>query len=460
MKMNMHTCHATTAGALASGSGMGVCRLGTCLGNLGWRDLSTTSFGERNLKLRVEIGKIQQISDRENARESRRLVCSAVGGGRDLYQPFRPPINIETPSGATTVTEQLEILRERRGLWYEYASLIPILVRSGYTPSMIEEETGMTGVEQNIIVVGSQVRNSLKANGFDEEMLRTFDLGGGELLYELRILSAQQRRTSAEFVIERKMSPKEACELARSVKDFERRKNSEGYKEFTSAPGDCLAFAFYRKSIECQDEAEIEKNLQKGLQFCVSDKAKAKFRDALKKLAGKAVSEELEEEGKTFLQVIRLLEGEAVGTNLPVMLPVADATLKSFEDVPSVRPQGEGPFNVFSINAWTSWVALPGWHPIVSAGAPVAVNFPDAAKLPLQSNKNGVPRLQEPTLIIVDKSDTEADDNQCLYVVAQKDSQELSISSAGNVLDSRVLGRVIFALRPPVPPSEEAVEWE
>jgi hypothetical protein len=325
---------------------------------------------------------------------------------------------------------------------------------------MIEEETGMTGVEQNIIVVGSQVRNSLKANGFDEEKLRTFDLGGGELLYELRILSAQQRRTSAEFVIERKMSPKEACELARSVKDFERRKNSEGYKEFTSAPGDCLAFAFYRKSIECQDEEEIEKNLQKGLQFCVSDKAKAKFRDALKKLAGKTVSEEPEEEEKTFLQVIRLLGGEAVGTNLPVMLPVADATLKSFEDVPSVRPQGEGPFNVFSINAWASWVALPGWHPIVSAGAPVAVNFPDAAKIPLQSNKNGVPRLQEPTLIIVDKSDTEADDNQCLYVVAQRDSQELSISSAGKVLDSRVLGRVIFALRPPVPPSEEPVEWE
>jgi hypothetical protein len=126
----------------------------------------------------------------------------------------------------------------------------------------------LTGVEQNIIAVASQVRNSLKASGFEEERLRYFDIGGEELLYELRILSATQRKGSAVFIIERRMSPKEACELARSVKDFNRRKNSEG---------------FYRQSRECQDGEETEALLQKALEVCISEKARAKIEETLRK---------------------------------------------------------------------------------------------------------------------------------------------------------------------------------
>lgn len=451
--MNMNTCHVMKAEALACGAG---CRLASGLRSSPRCELPTPSFGEKNVKLRVEVGK--QGTERENVR---RFVCRAIdGGGKSLYQPFRPPIVIQTPAGASTTEEQLEILRERRGLWHEYASLVPILSRSGYTPSMIDEATGMTGVEQNMIVVASQVRNSLKSTGFDEEQLRFFDLGGGELLYELRILSATQRKASAEFIIERKMSPKEACELARSVKDFERRRNTEGFKDFTSAPGDCLAFAFYRQSIEFQNQEEVVSALEKALLVCVSEKAKSKLEQTLKKVSGEDVAEEPEVAELVNLQVVRLLEGEGVGTKLPTLLPVVDATLKSFEEVPSLRAQGQGLFNVFSTAVWPTWVALPGWDPIVGAGAPVAVNFPDAAKLPLKSNKNGVPRVQEPTLVIVDKAVTATDESQSLYVVVQSDSQELSLVTASKVLGNRVLGRVMLALRPPTPPSEDPVDWE
>lgn len=470
--MNMNTCHVMKAEAVASGAGLGVYRLGTSLSISGRRELLTSSFGERNLKLSVEYGNAQPILGvRESARESRGLVCRGTGGGKNLpknqityeknlYQPFRPPVSTETPAGATTTADQLEILRERRGLWHEYAGLIPILTRSGYTPSMIDEETGMTGVEQNIIVVASQVRNSLKASGFDEQKLQYFDIGGGELLYELRILSATQRRASAEFIIERKISPKEACELSRSIKDFDRRKNSEGFKHFTSAPGDCLAFAFYRQSRECQDEEEVEAALQKALEVCATDKARAKIEETLKKLAGTEVCAEPEVVETAYLQVIRLLEGEVADTKLPTMLPFADATLGSLKAVPARAAQGEGQFNVFSSAGWASWVAIPGWDPIVNAGAPVAVNFPDAAKLPLQSNANGKAKLREPTLVIVDKSVSAVDDGQSMYVVAQSDSEELYILSASKVLDNRVLGRVVLALRPPTPPSEDPIDWE
>lgn len=449
--MNMTTCHVMRAEALASGAGSAtaiqIVRRS--------RDFPSPSFGEAAVKLREE-SRNQGIQ----CKNVGALTCRAIEGGKSLYQPFRPPISIETPAGATTTEDQLEILRERRGLWHEYATVVPILFRSGFTPSMIDESTGMTGVEQNMIVVGSQVRNSLKSTGFDEDKLRFFDLGGGELLYELRILSNTQRKASAEFIIERNMSPKEACELARSVKDFDRRKNSEGYKEFTSAPGDCLAFAFYRQSIEFQNEDEILSSLEKALLVCVSEKARAKLEQTVKRISSPPASEEAEVEELVHLQVVRLLEGEPVGTKLPTLLPVAEATLKSLEAVPAVKTQGQGRFNVFSTAGWPSWVSLPGWDTVVGAGVPVAVSFPDASKLPLKSNENGVPRLQEPTLVIVDTSVTEADDSQSLYLVAQSDSVELSLVSTSKVLGNRVLGKVILALRPPTPPSEDPIDWE
>lgn len=52
-------------------------------------------------------------------------------------------------------------LRDRRGLWHEYASIIPLLTRKGYSPAMIDEATGMTGVEQNMVVVAAQVWSPL-----------------------------------------------------------------------------------------------------------------------------------------------------------------------------------------------------------------------------------------------------------------------------------------------------------
>lgn len=148
-----------------------------------------------------------------------------------------------------------------------------------------------------------QVRSSLQATGFDDESLRWFDLGGAELLYELRILSAQQRRASAELVMERRMGPKEVTELARSVKDFDRRKAAEGYKDFTSAPGDCLSFACYRQSKEFSNPTDVEMTLKKALDFCVSEKARVKIENALEKLTNPTSTSVPDVAETSFLQV-------------------------------------------------------------------------------------------------------------------------------------------------------------
>jgi len=368
-------------------------------------------------------------------------------------------------SSAATTEEQLEILLERRGLWHEYAVIIPILSRAGFALSMIDEATGMTGGEQNMIVVASQVRSSLKTSGLDEEKLTYFDVGGDQLLYELRILSAQQRKVSAEFLLERKLGVKEANELARAVKEYERRKGVEGWKDFTSAPGDCLAFAYYRKSKEYKDEVDKETVLNKALDYAASEGAKSKLHEALKRCSYGETSN-LDEDLTAHLQVVRLLEGEAAGAQLPMMLPIADATVKSLEEAPSRRATGKGPFHVLEVDvaSWKAWAALPGCAPITSSITPVGVHFADSSSLPLQSNKTGVAKVTrgEPLLLVVDKGVTELDSDDGLFIVASEGSQELKIKAGSKIAGSQVksLGKVLIALRPPIPASEDQADWE
>ena len=154
------------------------------------------------------------------------------GGGADLYLPFLKPAVDQGPDVSTE--EQLQILRDRRGLWHEYAACVTSLNRSGYTSATIDESTGMTGVEQNTIVVATQVFNSLKASGLSEEKLRTFEtMGGAEVLYETRTLSSLQRLQAAEYMIDQGLDPKFSREVAKAMKEYERRKRDEGRECFT-----------------------------------------------------------------------------------------------------------------------------------------------------------------------------------------------------------------------------------
>ena len=155
---------------------------------------------------------------------------------QELYLPFRKPDVVPEIGKGLSIDEQLEILRERRGLWHEYAPLLTSLSRAGYTPSVIDEATGMNGVEQNTIVVATQVFSSLKASGVPTSRLHYFDAGGAEVLYELRTLSTNQRREAAEYVMENGLEIKEARELARCIKEHERRKRDEGHECFRSDP--------------------------------------------------------------------------------------------------------------------------------------------------------------------------------------------------------------------------------
>ncbi len=94
----------------------------------------------------------------------------------------------------------------------------------------------------------------------------------------------------------------------------------------------------------------------------------------------------------------------------------------------------------------------------------MGVHFADSSSLPLQSNKTGVAKVRrgEPLLLVVDKGVTELDSDGSLFIVASEGSEELKIKAGSKIAGSQVksLGKVLIALRPPIPASEDQEDWE
>ncbi|KAK1313802.1 hypothetical protein QJS10_CPA06g00270 [Acorus calamus] len=218
--------------------------------------------------------------------------------GSSVYQHFRPPpAQLPSQSHSLALSDRLEILRNRLGLWHEYAPLIPTLTQDGCSPPSIEEATGISDAEQNLFVVAAQVRDSLISLKFDADLLAYFDVGGAELLYELRLLSAAQRAAAARRIVDLRLDPKATLELARAMKDFPRRRGDPGWGSFSAtSPGDCLAFTYLRMSGEATAPSDRVASLQRALDAAEIESAKAWVLDELERRGGGGLNGQLGDE--------------------------------------------------------------------------------------------------------------------------------------------------------------------
>ncbi|KAE8664695.1 Rubisco accumulation factor 1 [Hibiscus syriacus] len=166
---------------------------------------------------------------------------------QQLYQPFRPPPSpLPTKFRLLNALGRLNVLTNRLGLWFEFEPLIPSLYQEVFSPPSIEEITGISGVEQNTLIVASHVRTSLVETYTNESLISFFDIGGVELLHETRLLSSSQRAEVVRYIVENKLDAKGAQDLARAMKDFPRRQLDKGWGSFDyNLPGDCLLFMYY-----------------------------------------------------------------------------------------------------------------------------------------------------------------------------------------------------------------------
>ncbi|KAJ6380012.1 hypothetical protein OIU76_016631 [Salix suchowensis] len=372
------------------------------------------------------------------------------------YQPYRPPPSplpsqyksLDTPS-------RLEILSNRLGLWYEYAPLIPSLFQEGFTPSSLEEATGISGVEQNRLVVGAKVRDSLVQSNTDPEIVASFDLGGAELLYEIRLLSASQRAAAARYIVLGKMDASGAQDLARAMKDFPRRRGDKFWENFDyTLPGDCLSFMYYRQSREHKKPSESRANsLQMALEAAESEKAKSVVLKELEEGGERKEKGDGEIAGGVPVPVVRLKIGEVAEATSVVVLPVCrseDGERKILEAPWECRGQGE--FGVVvAEKGWERWVVLPGWEPVLGlGGGAVVVAFPDARVLPWKANRW---YKEESILVVADRGRKEVKADDGFYLVTLDGTGGGFKVERGSDLKERnvveCLGTVLMVVRPP-----------
>ncbi|KAH8491147.1 hypothetical protein H0E87_023329 [Populus deltoides] len=389
---------------------------------------------------------------------------------QQVYQPFRPPPSpIPSQYKSLDAPSRLEILANRLGLWYEYAPLIPSLFQEGFTPPSIEEATGISGVEQNRLIVGAQVRDSLVQSNTDPEIVATFDLGGAELLYEIRLLSATQRSAAARYIVLNKMDAKGAQDLARAIKDFPRRRGEKFWESFDYVlPGDCLSFMYYRQSREHKNPSESRTNaLQMALEVAESEKAKSAISEELEGGGERKERAEGETADGVLVPVVRLKIGEVAEASSVVVLPVCrseDGERKIVEAPWECKGQGE--FGVVvAEKAWERWVVLPGWEPVLELGrGGVAVAFPDARVLPWKANRW---YKEESILVVADRGSKEVKADDGFYLVTLDGAGGDFKVERGSALKERnvveCLGTVLLVVRPPRYETDDQLsdeDWE
>ncbi|XP_027111212.1 rubisco accumulation factor 1.1, chloroplastic-like [Coffea eugenioides] len=387
---------------------------------------------------------------------------SSAAQQQQLYQPFRPPPSPLPPQYRNLDTNgRLEILSNRLGLWFEYAPLISALFQEGFTPPTLEEITGISGVEQNRLVVAAQVRESLVQSEIDPDILSFFDTGGAELLYEIRLLSASQRASAAKYLVLNKFDARMTLELARAIKDKPRRKGEKGWESFDGdLPGDCLAFMYFRQAQEHRTASSPELSrsaLERALQAVESENGRERV---LEELEGKKDGEDKDKVGaaadRVVVPVVRMQIGEVAESSVVAVLPVCRAEEREVkvEEAPW-ECAGVGDFGVVEAEkGWSRWVVLPGWEPVAGLKrGGVAVAFKNARVLPWRAKKWN---RGEAILVVADRGrkGVVTDDNFYLVVGGGNGSvgEGLKVERGLELKEIGVkesLGTVVLVVRPP-----------
>jgi hypothetical protein len=331
----------------------------------------------------------------------------------------QPPINAES---------LLLLLRRKEGNWVDWGHACQQLQKSGYGTQAIFEATGFEPIQQNQIMVAAQVFDTMMEIGVAPATQAHYSRVGSDSLYELRILTKEDRAATADFLHSRNIDSEGAREVAKAFKEFAFvNKLPEG---FIHHPGDALAYQYWRYAKQQSEIAEKTRLIARGLMFAHSQSARNQIEKLLTELAPKS------EPAAPSLPVYRLESEEEVPRTVPILGSyglAADVFANGGKIV------GNGPFATMNGDAPGGWVSLPGWQVVIQAIDLVCLTGrSDLLSIPLQGEPEDV-------LLAIDRSINEP--NQLDFFAIDRDGK-VAIDWFPNTPNAKILGKLVLILRP------------
>jgi Rubisco Assembly chaperone C-terminal domain/Rubisco accumulation factor 1 alpha helical domain/Rubisco accumulation factor 1 helix turn helix domain len=336
------------------------------------------------------------------------------------------------PPETSGTPELLQSLRRKEGNWVGWGQACQQLQKLGYTQQQIFEETGFEPVQQNQVIVASQVYGSLVSGGAAAAVLERFERTGSDSLYALRILMQPERVAAATLLVEKGLDSEAAHEVAKALKEFSR--VTKKPEEFPDYPGDAIAYSYWKLARQQADLQARSRLIAQGLLFAQSASARQQIE---KLLTDFTITRS---RSAPRLPFYRLESEDEQPRVVPVAgkMPLAAADLKA---VPLVDTAGI--FHIVQFSGEGAWVALPGWQVVMTSEDPVMVLI-DSDQLPTSPSGIVLETVEE-MLVMVDRSQRQWD-NENYFVFDE--AGELRIDWFEEVPDLVILGKVVLVLRP------------
>lgn len=339
--------------------------------------------------------------------------------------PSSGEINSEIASEMNIDAEQLLILlRQKQENWISWGGACQQLQKIGLTAQAIFEATGFEPIQQNQIIVATQVYASIVSAGAEAAVRDRFQRTGSDILYELRILTQSERLLAAEFIVARSLDSTAANEVAKAMKDFSRLgKLPEG---FSRSAGDMVAYQYWKLAKQQTNLQERSRLVVRGLMFAETQSAREKVEQILTGVDASAAA-------KAPILPIHRLEAEE---ELPRIVPLAGTmplSLATWQQTLSIAAKG-----IFGVSRLTSnqeVVALPGWSTLRKAIDPVAI----------MTDRDLATGKPETVLLVIDRAAQEWNQySHFLYL----EGKEILMGWFNAPPTQPILGQLILVLRP------------
>ena len=327
------------------------------------------------------------------------------------------------------IQDTVQKLRRKEGNWVDWGKACQALQKAKLSPQDVFEATGFEPIQQNQLIVASQVFDSMLAGGVSEQTRAHYQNRGSDSLYEFRILPQENRAAAADFAFSHGLDSEQVKEIVKGLRDFY-------YSEtppagFERNMGDAAAYYYWRLARQQSDFQARSRLIAQSLRFASSHSARGKVEKLLTDFTVESTKP------APRLPIFRL-EDEA---DSPVIVPVAGLmplATEEYKQVPMVEP--ERPFGLVKFSGTGAWVPVPGWQVILKAEDPVAL-LAKYGQLPNPPDGDE----NEDVLIVVDRAKRQWDEFS--YYVVDAGGQ-LEISWFETAPDVQLLGGIALIMRP------------